>query len=209
MNKGYILITGGAGYIGSHVTLLLLEQGYNVVVFDNLCNSYKSRIDVLRTLSGKTFPFVQASVEDRDAMMEVFKAFRITAVMHFAGLKSVSESLENPLTYYMNNVNATCILLECMKAHDCERIIFSSSATVYGDVSTDAFIVEDSPTSPTTPYGRSKLMCEEIIQDVVKANGLNAGIHSHLSYFSYIALFQSSWKSREWTLGGNATKSTQ
>jgi UDP-glucose 4-epimerase len=201
MNKDNILVTGGAGYIGSHVTLLLLAQGFNVVVVDNLCNSYKSRIDVLRTLSGRNFTFVQASVEDRDAMMGVFKAFRITAVLHFAGLKSVSESLENPLVYYMNNVNATCILLECMKAHDCEKIIFSSSATVYGDLSTDVCISEDSTTSPTTPYGRSKLMCEEIIQDVVKSSGLNAGIHSLLSRFSYIALFQSGWKSREWTHG--------
>jgi len=167
MPQAYILVTGGAGYIGSHTTLALLQNGYKVVIVDNLCNSYREAIDRIRFLANdkkRQLVFVKGDVDDKDCLRRIFKKYHIDAVVHFAGLKSVTESFEAPLHYYRNNVTATCVLLECMKDFGCNRIVFSSSATVYGNAKR-AFIEESDPVAPLTPYGRSKLMCEDIILD--------------------------------------------
>jgi UDP-glucose 4-epimerase len=168
MHQNYIMVTGGAGYIGSHTTLYLLQNKYKVVVVDNLCNSYRESLRRVEKLANARVKFVKCNLEDKKALNKVFKQYNISAVIHFAGLKSVSESIADPLRYYLNNVTATCTLLECMRENDCKRIIFSSSATVYGNVSVP-FITEDAPTGPLTPYGRSKLMCEEVIADTCKS----------------------------------------
>lgn len=187
----YILVTGGAGYIGSHTTLALLKNNYKVVVVDNLCNSYKESIQRVRTLAKcdkKDLVFVKASVNDKLALDKIFQQYNIVAVIHFAGLKSVSESLHHPLRYYRNNVTATCILLECMNMYGCNKIVFSSSATVYGNAS-EPYIKETAPVSPLTPYGRSKLMCEEVIIDTCNSRpDLSAII---LRYFNPVGCHES------------------
>lgn len=167
----YILVTGGAGYIGSHTTLCLLQNGYRVIVVDNLCNSYSESITRIRELSEcdkDDLLFIKLSVNDKKALCKVFNKYQISSVIHFAGLKSVSESIRDPLTYYHNNVTATCTLLECMELYGCHKIVFSSSATVYGNA-TEAYIKENAAVNPLTPYGRSKLMCEEVIKDACKS----------------------------------------
>jgi len=139
---------------------------------DNLCNSYVESVTRIKELSGATDDdviFCNISVNDKRALCKVFAKYRITAVIHFAGLKSVSESIKEPMRYYYNNVTATCTLVECMKRYSCHRIVFSSSATVYGNA-TDAYIKETAAVGPLTPYGRSKLMCEQIIQDACKGS---------------------------------------
>lgn len=165
----HVLVTGGAGYIGSHTCLVLLEAGYKVVVVDNLCNSFKESLNRVQKIANKRLHFVKASVDDMDALSKVFETFQIYAVIHFAGLKAVSESIAQPLLYYHNNFIATCTLLQCMQKYNVHRIIFSSSATVYGNPDS-ASIPETAPTGPLTPYGRSKLMCEEAIRDVCTSN---------------------------------------
>jgi len=172
MTSGYILVTGGAGYIGSHTTLCLLQNGYKVIIVDNLCNSYSESISRVKDISGcksSDLLFFKLSVNNKKKLSAVFNKYPIDAVIHFAGLKSVSESIRDPLSYYHNNVTATCTLLECMEAAGCYKIVFSSSATVYGNAK-DEFIKEDAPVSPLTPYGRSKLMCEEVIKDSCISN---------------------------------------
>lgn len=179
-----VLVTGGAGYIGSHTTLALLECGYKVVIIDNLCNSYKESVKRVRQLAMAKqgdVKFVKGSVEDKTKLHKVFKKYNIVSVIHFAGLKSVSESIQQPLSYYHNNLTATCSLLEVMKAHGVKNIVFSSSATVYGNAK-DPYIKETAPTGPLTPYGRSKLMCEEVIRDVCKSDNRISGIV--LRYFN-------------------------
>jgi UDP-glucose 4-epimerase len=181
--QSYILVTGGAGYIGSHTTLLLLQAGYKVVVIDNLCNSYKKSIKRVRKLANAQkgdLIFVKADLKDKKSLNAVFRKFNITSVIHFAGLKSVSESQDHPIMYYQNNVLATVSLLETMVKYHCHNIVFSSSATVYGDTK-EPYIKEDAPTNPLTPYGRSKLMCEHVIQDVCKNKQVSAVI---LRYFN-------------------------
>jgi len=186
----YILVTGGAGYIGSHTTLALLKVGHKVVVVDNLCNSYKESVQRVQTLAQcapNDLIFIEASVNDKTALDNIFGKYNIDAVIHFAGLKSVSESINHPLHYYHNNVTATCVLLECMEAHGCNKIVFSSSATVYGNA-TQPYIKETYPTSPLTPYGRSKLMCEEVIIDTCNSSNLSAVI---LRYFNPVGCHES------------------
>jgi UDP-glucose 4-epimerase len=189
--NAYILVTGGAGYIGSHTTLSLLKSGYKVVIVDNLCNSYKESIQRVRFLSEcdkKDLIFIKASVNDKFALSKIFEKYKISAVIHFAGLKSVTESIHHPLRYYRNNVTATCVLLECMALYGCKRIVFSSSATVYGNTS-EAYIKETARVSPLTPYGRSKLMCEEVIVDTCKSGkDLSAAI---LRYFNPVGCHES------------------
>lgn len=163
-DKGLVLTTGGAGYIGSHTCLRLFEAGYGVVVFDNFSNSDSEVFNRLEQISGKRPLVVEGDIRDPDALKAAFEAHDITAVIHFAGLKAVGESVEMPIEYYQNNVAGTLHLLEAMKAADVKTLVFSSSATVYGDPATVP-ISEDFPTSATNPYGRSKLIIEEILAD--------------------------------------------
>ncbi len=167
----HILVTGGAGYIGSHTCLELLNCGYQVTVVDNLSNSSRESLNRVEQLTGKKILFFEVDLLDRDNLHKVFSECRekIDAVIHFAGKKAVGESVEKPLFYYHNNITGSLILCEVMAAHGVKNIIFSSSATVYGDPATVP-ITEDFPLSCTNPYGRTKLMIEEILQDIHKAD---------------------------------------
>ncbi|NOR54717.1 MAG: UDP-glucose 4-epimerase GalE [Sulfurovum sp.] len=160
-----ILVTGGAGYIGSHTIILLIEAGYEVVIFDNFCNASKEAIVRVEKIIGQKLTTIEGDVRNRTDLHTVFNAYKIDAVIHFAGLKAVGESVEKPLKYYDNNVNGTAVLCEVMAEHDCKSIVFSSSATVYGDPHTTP-ILESFPLSATNPYGRSKLFVEEILRDL-------------------------------------------
>ncbi|HEU4851420.1 MAG TPA: UDP-glucose 4-epimerase GalE [Telluria sp.] len=160
-----ILVTGGLGYIGSHTCVELLNAGYEVVVVDNLSNAKSDVGERITKISGKTFDMVEADIRDRPAMEAAFAAHRPEAVIHFAGLKAVGESVAQPLRYYDNNVTGSCVLFETMCKFGVKPIVFSSSATVYGDPHTVP-IKEDFPLHATNPYGRSKLMIEEILRDV-------------------------------------------
>ena len=165
-----ILLTGGAGYIGSHTIIELDKAGHSVVVVDNLANSKEEAIRRVERIIGKPVPFVRADVRDRAAMEAIFKANKIDAVIHFAGLKAVGESCEKPLEYYENNMNATFVLLDVMRRNGCKNIIFSSSATVYGDPA-QIPITEACPKGHcTNPYGQTKSMLEEVLIDVQKAD---------------------------------------
>ena len=164
-----ILVTGGAGYIGSHTCLALLEAGHAVTVLDNLSNSKEESLRRVQEMAGRSLAFRQADLLDRRALQAAFEAERIEAVIHFAGLKAVGESVAMPLRYYHNNVTGTLNLCEAMKAAGVKDLVFSSSATVYGDPSTVP-IREDFPLSATNPYGRSKLMIEEILRDLHRSD---------------------------------------
>ncbi len=160
-----ILVTGGAGYIGSHTVILLLEAGHEVVVFDNFCNASRESIRRVEKIVGRKIEVVEGDIRDREALHHVFSKEKIDAVIHFAGLKAVGESVEQPLKYYENNVHGTSVLCEVMAEYGCKSIVFSSSATVYGDPHTTP-IKENFPLSATNPYGRSKLFVEEILRDL-------------------------------------------
>lgn len=164
-----ILITGGAGFIGSHAAVELLESGYEIVIVDNLSNSQIESISRVKDLTGKTFLFYQTDLLDDEGMEKVFAENEITAVMHFAGLKAVGESVEKPLMYYHNNITGTLNLCSIMEKYGVKNLVFSSSATVYGDPE-QVPIDESSPLSATNPYGRTKLMIEEILQDLYVAD---------------------------------------
>ena len=164
-----ILVTGGTGYIGSHAFVALIEAGHDVVILDNLCNSSAQVLTRLERITGREPVFVQGDVRDRDCLDQIFADYSIGAVMHFAGLKAVGESVNSPLEYYDNNVTGTLTLLAAMAHALVKTLIFSSSATVYGDPASVP-IAEDFPCSATNPYGRSKLMVEEILADWLVAN---------------------------------------
>ena len=166
-----VLVTGGAGYIGSHTCIELLNAGHEVVVVDNLCNSKISVLDRVQKISGRPVLFYNLDVRDKAALSAVFAAHKIDAAIHFAGLKSVGESVSMPLEYYDNNVYGTLVLAEVMAEHKVFNLVFSSSATVYGDPASVP-IREDFPLSATNPYGRSKLILEEMLRDlpVAQAN---------------------------------------
>ena len=163
-----VLVTGGAGYIGSHVCVELLEQGYQVVVVDNLCNGSVVALERVQEISGKQLTFERADVRDVATMRKILRQQQISAVIHFAALKAVGESVAQPLDYYDNNVNGALGLLQAMAAEGVTDLVFSSSATVYGDPASNP-ISEDFPLSATNPYGRSKLMIEEMLQDLSAA----------------------------------------
>ena len=166
----YVLVTGGSGYIGSHTCVQLIEAGYQPVILDNLCNSKSSVLARIHQLTGYTPELYQGDIRDRALLDKIFAAHPIHAVIHFAGLKAVGESVSKPLEYYNNNVFGTLVLLEAMRAAQVKNFIFSSSATVYGDQPQIPY-VESFPTgSPSSPYGRSKLMVEQILQDVQLAD---------------------------------------
>lgn len=163
-----ILVTGGAGYIGSHTCLELLNGGFEVVVVDNLSNSKFESLKRVQELTGKYLEFYQVDLLDRTAVDEVFKKSKIDAVIHFAGLKAVGESVAVPLRYYHNNVTGSIMLFDVMIKHGVRNLVFSSSATVYGDPK-EVPIREEFPVSPVNPYGRTKLMIEDILRDLYEA----------------------------------------
>ena len=160
-----ILVTGGTGYIGSHTVVELLNNNYEVIIIDNLCNSERKVVDKIEKITGKKVDFYEADVCDKEALEKIFSENEIKAVIHFAGLKAVGESVEQPLKYYRNNLDSTLSLLEVMKEHNCKKIVFSSSATVYGSPKTLP-IKEDFPLSTTNPYGSTKLFIEQILRDL-------------------------------------------
>jgi len=164
-----ILVTGGMGYIGSHTVVELLVAGHDVVVLDNLANAKASVKERVTRIAGKPFIFVEADVRDRAAVAAVFASHQFDSVIHFAGLKAVGESVEQPLRYYDNNVTGSLVLFECMAEAGVKSLVFSSSATVYGDPASVP-IFENFPLSATNPYGRSKLMIEEMLRDLHKAD---------------------------------------
>lgn len=162
------LVTGGAGYIGSHTCVAMLDAGWNVVVVDNLSNSSEVALDRVREITGRDLAFHRVDLMDGPALAGVFDAHRIDAVVHFAGLKAVGESTEIPLDYYRNNVGGTLEMLRLMVEHDVRELVFSSSCTVYGEPATLP-IREDFALYATNPYGRTKLMIEEILRDLAAA----------------------------------------
>jgi len=160
-----ILVTGGAGYIGSHTCVELLHAGYDIVVVDSLSNSKPESLRRVKEITGKEFPFYQVDLLERDELESVFSTHSIDAVIHFAGLKAVGESVTVPLLYYHNNITGTLTLCDVMRKYGVKKMVFSSSATVYG-MPERMPIVEDFPLRATNPYGRTKLMIEEILRDV-------------------------------------------
>jgi len=183
-----ILVTGGAGYIGSHTCVELLNNGMDVVVVDNLVNSSKESLNRVEKITGKTLVFFNTDLRDKQGLEHIFKSCNIDAVIHFAGLKAVGESIEIPLQYYHNNITGTLILLETMAEFNVKNIVFSSSATVYGDPRTLP-IKENFPLSVTNPYGRTKLMIEEILKDL--HNSDNSWNIALLRYFNPVGAHES------------------
>ena len=169
MTEQTVLVTGGAGYIGSHACVELLQAGYQVVVVDNLANSKRESLSRVQQITGKPLPFYQADIRDKKALSEIFSKEPISAVIHFAGLKAVGESCEQPLKYYHNNVYGTLVLTEVMAEANVKQLVFSSSATVYG-CSAQTQYSEDTPLGAINPYGRSKLMIEDILRDLAAAD---------------------------------------
>ena len=184
-----ILVTGGAGFIGSHTVVELQQAGYDVVVMDNLSNSSEKSLNRVEEITGKAVKFYKADILDKDALERIFEAESIDACIHFAGLKAVGESVAKPWEYYNNNITGTLTLLEVMKKHNCKNIIFSSSATVYGDP-VEIPITENCPKGQcTNPYGWTKSMLEQILMDIQKAdNEWNIVI---LRYFNPIGAHKS------------------
>lgn len=185
-----ILVTGGAGYIGSHTLIELIANNFNVVVIDNLANSSAESLRRVEAIAGSEIPFVQADVRDRAALDEIFTTYTIDAVIHFAGLKAVGESVAKPLEYYDNNLSSTLVLLNAMRRHSVKQLVFSSSATVYGTPS-DLPLRETSPVGAglTNPYGKTKYMIEEILRDYCAAHpDFEAAI---LRYFNPIGAHES------------------
>lgn len=184
-----VLVTGGAGYIGSHTCIELFNAGYQPVVVDNLCNSSRESLTRVAAIIGSDIPFHQVDINDRDALRQVFKAHSISAVLHFAGLKAVGESCAKPALYYNNNVAGTLALCDVMAEFSVDNLIFSSSATVYGDPASVP-ILENFPTSTTNPYGASKLMVEDILRDFCKVPKNNWRV-CLLRYFNPVGAHES------------------
>jgi UDP-glucose 4-epimerase len=168
-NKMHILLTGGAGYIGTHACLLLLESGYTVSILDNLQNSQKTGIARVKLLTGKDANFYKIDLRDKGSLKTLFEQQNFDAVMHFAGLKAVGDSVKNPLSYHSNNIVGTINLLQEMQAANVKTLVFSSSATVYGNPK-DLPISESAPRSATNPYGRTKLIIEDILTDLFNSD---------------------------------------
>jgi UDP-glucose 4-epimerase len=164
-----ILLTGGAGYIGSHTAIVLQQAGFDVIALDNLCNSSAESLLRVAQITGKAVPLINADIRDETALRQVFAEYPISAVVHFAGLKAVGESTQLPLKYYDFNVAGTVTLCRVMADAGVKQLVFSSSATVYG-AAAEVPIVETSPRSATNPYGQSKLMVEHILQDLAAAD---------------------------------------
>ena len=165
-----ILVTGGCGYIGSHTCVELLEHGYEVIVVDNLVNSKRDVIDKIKEITGKSVIFYEGNVQEEKLLVSIFKKHKIDAVIHFAGLQAVGESVQKPILYYQNNLDSTLVLLKVMEQFDVKKIIFSSSATVYGSQNKVPFKESDPVGGTTNPYGTSKLFIEHILEDLVVAD---------------------------------------
>jgi UDP-glucose 4-epimerase len=172
MNASTILVTGGAGYIGSHTCIELLQADFNVIVVDNLANSSEESLKRVQEITGKTITFIKGDVRDGKLMDEIFLQHSIDATIHFAGLKAVGESCAMPLEYYDNNINSTLVLCQAMQKANSKNLVFSSSATVYGDPETLP-LTENMPLSATNPYGRSKLIIEDMLRDLPESDALN------------------------------------
>ncbi len=184
-----ILVTGGAGYIGSHTCVELLNAGYDITVVDNLYNSKKTSLDRVKEITGKDFKFFKCDIRDKEGLTKIFKEDKIDAVIHFAGLKAVGESVYKPLEYYDNNVGGTLTLCEVMRENGCKNIVFSSSATVYG-TENESPLNEDMKTGGTTnPYGTTKYMIEIILKDLYTAD--NEWSVTLLRYFNPIGAHES------------------
>lgn len=183
-----VLVTGGVGYIGSHTSIELLENGYDVIIVDNLCNSDKIVLDRIREITGKIPKFYEIDITDKEKLEVVFKENKIDSVIHFAALKAVGESVQMSLEYYSNNLINTLVLLDLMKKYEVKKFVFSSSATVYGNPKTCP-ILEDFPLSATNPYGRTKLMVEDMLRDICYADStMDVAI---LRYFNPIGAHKS------------------
>ena len=183
-----ILVTGGAGYIGSHTVIELMKKGHKVVIVDNLSNSKFEAVKRVEQIVGESIPFIKADILDKDAMRKVFTDYSIDAVINFAGFKAVGESVQKPIEYYHNNIGGLIALIEVMREFNCKNFVFSSSATVYGDPHTVP-IKEDFPLSTTNPYGSTKLFIEYILKDLYKAdNTWNIAI---LRYFNPVGAHES------------------
>ncbi len=183
-----ILVTGGAGFIGTHTCVELLQAGYEIAVIDNFCNSKPQAIERVKQITGKSFPFYKADLLDRQAVEQIFEENRIEAVIHFAGLKAVGESVAKPIEYYHNNIGSTLVLCDVMRKYGCKKIVFSSSATVYGNPKSVP-IREDFPLSTTNPYGSTKLMIEQILRDIYISD--NEWSIALLRYFNPIGAHKS------------------
>ena len=183
-----ILVTGGCGYIGSHTCVELLNEGYEVVIVDNFSNSKKDVLDKIKEITHKNFTFYEGDVCDKELMDEIFSKEKIDAVIHFAGYKAVGESVKKPLMYYRNNIDSTLTLCEIMSKHNVKKLVFSSSATVYGSPKSLP-IKEDFPLSTTNPYGSTKLMIEGILKDLYISD--NEWSIAVLRYFNPIGAHES------------------
>lgn len=183
-----ILVTGGAGYIGSHTCVELLKSGYDIVVLDNLDNSCEKSLERVKEITGRDFPFYKVDLLDYEATEKVFSEHKFDSVIHFAGLKAVGESIKIPIRYYHNNITGTLNLVDIMRKHGVYNLVFSSSATVYGTPKTVP-ITEDFPTSTTNPYGSTKLMIEHILTDVYTSD--NNWSITLLRYFNPIGSHKS------------------
>lgn len=183
-----ILVTGGAGFIGSHTSVELLEAGYDIVILDNFSNSKPEALNRIKKITGKDFKFYEADLLNLESVRQVFSENKIDAVIHFAGLKAVGESVQKPVEYYHNNITGTLMLITAMREAKVKKIVFSSSATVYG-MYNKAPYVEDMPTSATNPYGYTKVMIEQILKDVYVSD--NEWSVSLLRYFNPIGAHKS------------------
>jgi len=184
-----ILVTGGAGYIGSHTVLSLLTNGYDVIVYDNLCNSSEVSLTRVEKLAGKKITFIEGDIRNTASLNSVFSQHNISAVIHFAALKAVGESAQIPLNYYQNNVHGTICLLEAMQQHKVQNFIFSSSATVYGEENDVPYVETMQLGTPSSPYGASKVMVERVMADLALANSTFRGVS--LRYFNPIGAHES------------------
>jgi len=184
-----VLVTGGAGYIGSHTVLSLLENNYDVIVYDNLANSSLESIDRVEKLTGKLVQFVEGDISDKEKLSQLFKESDINAVIHFAALKAVGESAEIPLSYYQNNVHGTVCILEVMQQHQVHNFIFSSSATVYGEENDVPYVETMKLGTPSSPYGASKVMVERVLADLALSDASFRGVS--LRYFNPIGAHES------------------
>ena len=184
-----ILLPGGAGYIGSHTAVELLNAGKEIVIIDNFSNSKPEVLDKIKQITGKDFKFYEMDYSNKEELNKVFTENKIDAVLNFAGYKAVGESVKKPIEYYMNNISGALVLLDVMRAHNCKKFIFSSSATVYGDPATVP-ITEEFPTGGTTnPYGTTKLFIEQILKDIYNSD--NSWDICILRYFNPVGAHES------------------
>lgn len=184
-----VLVTGGTGYIGSHTVVELQNNGHNIIIIDNLCNSSKDVLDKIEKITGKRSKFYENDIRDMNALDRIFTENQIDAVIHFAGLKGVGESVQMPIEYYNNNVVGTVILLEAMKKYNCKKIVFSSSATVYGDPGTSKYNEMLGRGKPSSPYGETKATIEGMLEDLYNSD--NEWSISMLRYFNPVGAHES------------------